>query len=357
MADARRAAPRAGNVRPARDVDPNLWLLRLSQHHRQSVLEGDSQRTRDRQRPRYQRFHLGRRTPDQRGPALEGNRCGGALLARGARAGLSLFSCGAGARLHCRAPQSFSSRSRPFLALQLTPATPRGPRQQATAKVLGAAPVILRAVDVGERRDKTNPAARQVRECILKCVWGGPPHPLERLQQARASAQADQPIAAIDRRAEHSIPVAEEAKGQCDMARADGRDVGANDDKRARGVRLEQTLHALAEIAGTLSTDRNLRRPDRASRKAVWTDGQDRLPACIGSEPTDKGRGGGAREARRLARANFGREPALRGAGHWRLDHNDEPAAKGRRARRRSTCGVAAPCHWPWALRRPATRP
>jgi hypothetical protein len=155
--------------------------------------------------------------------------------------------------------------------------------------------------------------------------------PADRLKEAsrqRASASADQPIAAVICGTEHQIVVTEQAEGGGDMVSRDRRDVGADDDDGSGGQAGKRPRHPPAEIAAALRDPPTGNAPEPRSRGvAVGRQRQPAAPAAIRGDAAQQPRRVVALEAQRRERADPGRETPLDAAQRGRLgEYHEIPA-------------------------------
>ena len=221
------------------------------------------------------------------------------------------------------------------------------------------AAVILLSIDVAQRCREGDARSLEVAKRVGKGVRPRPAHAGERREQARGAAQADEPIASVGRTPEHRVGIAEQAKGACDVACLDGRDVAADDDRRPWRQRTEQALHPRPEIALALRLPFNSSRPERRAHLAIRRHRKQGLPAGIARKPHQRMREARAVKSRRGDRPDACREPALGASGTRALGHHDKAwgvCSAGRAARFSLTHKAARARAWARGGNRAACR-
>lgn len=101
----------------------------------------------------------------------------------------------------------------------------------------------------------------QIAPRIGESMWARPADVVKRVNKSRPPPQADEPIAAIVRRAEHGIAMPERPKRARDVVARDMWHIAADDHHRPRRESARDRCHAVAEIAGSLLHDALPRRP------------------------------------------------------------------------------------------------
>ena len=107
------------------------------------------------------------------------------------------------------------------------------------------------------------------------------------------AALADQPVAAILRRAEYGRAAPQYGERLGDVTRRHIRNVAADQHGRPRRQARECLRHARAEIAGALSDHAHAARqpapaPKRAMRERIGRDGEPYLPRALSSAPVKR---------------------------------------------------------------------
>src|SRR3972149_8607653 len=128
--------------------------------------------------------------------------------------------------------------------------------------------------------------------------------------------QPDEPIAAVRRRSKHGIGAAETPEGLRHMDGTNRGDVAADDDRRARRQKREETLHAPAKIALALRqpTDPAPRRPKALCDILVRSNGEYRAPARVARQSQCRMGEAAAIEAQRGDVADLAPQPPLEAA-------------------------------------------
>ena len=168
--------------------------------------------------------------------------------------------------------------------------------------------------------------ATEIGQGIGQGMGAGPAHLGEGAMRA-PGAEAHQPIAAIQRRAENRIRPSQGAKPSSDISGAKARNIAADQNGAREG--RHGLFHAAPQIASNLAhawrTARRQAPPIRP--RPGWRDGQNRVPSSV----TCNGPGGGGQhapvEAQGAARADARGQAPLYGAKAWRTGENDHNGA------------------------------
>ena len=166
--------------------------------------------------------------------------------------------------------------------------------------------------------------AAEIGQGIRQRMGAGPAHLGEGAMRA-PGAEADQPIAAIQRRAENRIRPSQGAKPGSDISGAKARNIAPDQDGAREG--RHGLLHAAPQITINLAhawrTGRRQTPPIRP--RAGWRNGQNRVPSSV----TCNGPGSGGQhapiKAQGAARADARGQASLHRAKPWRAgkdDHN-----------------------------------
>jgi hypothetical protein len=171
-------------------------------------------------------------------------------------------------------------------------------------------------VDVFKARGKADPdPGRQVAQYIGERVRPRPADRAEERRQARAAPRANEPEPAVLRRAEDEVVTTEEAECIGDMAGDQGRDVAADQHRRAGRAKGEGAAHAPAEIPLALRGDRDTLRPEPgAAAGAVRRHREAKLPALVTAEPAHQQPQHRPLEAQRRGVADVARQAPLANA-------------------------------------------
>src|SRR5579864_7136591 len=117
---------------------------------------------------------------------------------------------------------------------------PEAPREAAP----GGAVVDI----VKPRRETDREPWREARQRVGERMRSGPAHVGEYPGQGARMPRADEPKAAIRRRAEHDIAAAEQPKSFHNVRRGECGNIGADQHRRARRAGRQGALHASAEV-------------------------------------------------------------------------------------------------------------
>ena len=169
--------------------------------------------------------------------------------------------------------------------------------------------------------------ATEICQGICQGMGAGPAHLGEGAMRA-PGAEAHQPIAAIQRRAENSIRPSQGAKPGSDISGAKARNIAADQDGAREG--RHGLLHAAPQITSNLAhawrTGRRQTPPIRPH--PGWRDGQNRVPSSVTCNGPSCRRQHGSVKAQGAARADARSQAPLHRAKPWRAGENDHNGAE-----------------------------
>jgi hypothetical protein len=196
-------------------------------------------------------------------------------------------------------------------------------------------PEVIGIINIAQPGNLHDTPVTQVAQRVCKRMGGGPAHVSEWRKPTGPTPQAHKPIAPVGRGPEHRVKAAKSFEGRSDVMWSDCRNVRSNDHGRSWVQSVEQSLHALTEVASTLGNTHRPSRPDRGETSPIRRHSKHSLPSRGAGESPDHSGRCGAVETGRADLANLPCEASLDPPGLRKLHHYDEPAAKGRRSSRR----------------------
>ena len=150
----------------------------------------------------------------------------------------------------------------------------------------------------GRMATRATDTAARIGGRLRQRVRARPSHRLENSGHARASSQADQPIAAVGGRAEHGIVQAEQTERVANMGRAYAGHIGAYDHNRSRCSALHDPLHTYAQAAMALRHMVGMARPWAPAYAVIGRDRDRRMSCRMMRHARQHGHGGMPRKAR-----------------------------------------------------------
>lgn len=176
-------------------------------------------------------------------------------------------------------------------------------------------------IDIREFPEDRHVLIREIGDRVRQGMLARPPDVLKRIDEARPTAQAYKPVAAVARRPKHRILRSEQSEGCGDIGYGNVRNIAPYNDDGTRRQSPRGAGHAVPKIARALGQYRKTPRPGAGS---IGSDPQPCQPARIVANPAQEARQGSALEAHRLDWSDVTRQPMLSGTEARRSREDDE---------------------------------